>query len=403
MGLFSSAVIASTVALSGNVQLDSLIYGAKWESKEISYSFNADPGYYTDWTKTYAVSDKTKSVFRSAFKQWENVANVHFVEKELGEINITKGDVATELSHSRELSKGRTFNAKSWGFSKALAKSTNDSLSMVGDIWVFDDVIDNPSHTSKQVNVKNMGSFHNAMHEIGHSLGLKHPFESGEGSNSVLNNKLDSMVYTIMSYTPGASKQSISGETDGTSSPCSTPMILDILAIQYLYGANMKHNTGDDTYTIGSTNTKSCQTIWDADGNDTIDASNFKYTNSLIDLTPGSASKLSMIILESGRNAGLRSPEHTLGIAHNVIIENAIGGEGNDVIKGNVANNTINGGNGSDVFLVDGRMSSNHLTFERVSVNTIKVTSVSGDTDTLIDMEIVRFSDSNEEINLSEI
>lgn len=48
-----------------------------------------------------------------------------------------------------------------------------------------------------------------------------------------------------------------------------TSMMLDIKAIQYLYGANMATHSGDDTY-IFEQGSNYFETIWDAGGNDTL-------------------------------------------------------------------------------------------------------------------------------------
>ncbi len=66
-----------------------------------------------------------------------------------------------------------------------------------------------------------------------------------------------------------------------------TPMVLDIAAIQYLYGANTTYHAGDDIYTFDDTTTYH-ETIWDAGGSDTI-----QYTGAVattIDLNPATAS-----------------------------------------------------------------------------------------------------------------
>jgi Ca2+-binding RTX toxin-like protein len=43
--------------------------------------------------------------------------------------------------------------------------------------------------------------------------------------------------------------------------------------------------------------------------------------------------------------------EQNIGIAYGAVIENAIGGHGNDRINGNQANNVFTGGAGSDTFI----------------------------------------------------
>ena len=132
-----------------------------------------------------------------------------------------------------------------------------------------------------------------------------------------------------------------------------TPMLLDIAAIQYLYGANTTYKTGDDLYTF-DTRTPFFKTIWDAGGKDTISVSNFTE-DCEINLNAGSFSK---ITIKSDSTAGyswLSAPPvptydgtNNLCIAYSVVIENVIGGGGNDKLIGNSANNSLDGGSGND-------------------------------------------------------
>jgi serralysin len=159
-------------------------------------------------------------------------------------------------------------------------------------------------------------------------------------------------------------------------------------------------------------------TIWDAGGKDTLDLSGY-YTNSIIDLREGGYSSaggfgaysaaradtdpsaLSMtdylaIINPANAALGLGSRtaaydlyfggraganegvpwfnimghdtlmENNIGIAYGAIIENAIGGHGDDQINGNQANNEFTGGAGADTFIFARYGSSD------VSVDTVK-------------------------------
>ena len=96
-------------------------------------------------------------------------------------------------------------------------------------------------------------------------------------------------------------------------------------------------------------------TIWDGGGNDTYDFSN--YTTSLkIDLQPGSWTTAS-----TGQLADLGNGHVAIGNIANALlyqnnptslIENAIGGSGNDTVTGYTANNALTGGAGNDT--IDG-------------------------------------------------
>ena len=79
------------------------------------------------------------------------------------------------------------------------------------------------------------------MHELGHSLGLKHSFEkSGFGAVP-----RDSLEYTVMSYS------SYEGATSWYAPDGDFPqtlMMYDIAALQHMYGANYGTNAGNTTY-----------------------------------------------------------------------------------------------------------------------------------------------------------
>ena len=160
------------------------------------------------------------------------------------------------------------------------------------------------------------------IHELGHAIGLKHPFEG----NSILPQATDSSEYTVMSYT---------GRSDGINS--FTHGIYDIFEMQQLYGANMTHATGDDVYSIANTwdSQRGTWAIWDADGSDTLSAEG-SGSAAIVDLREGRLSTIGTAVQDN------------IGIAIGCAIENAIGSSSNDTIFGNAYANVIEGGAGSD-------------------------------------------------------
>jgi serralysin len=165
----------------------------------------------------------------------------------------------------------------------------------------------------------------------------------------------------------GAPDVPVAGDTPNGSFPQSL-MMYDIAAIQYMYGANFNHNSGNTVYTFSPTTGEMFvngvgqgtpednhifRTIWDGNGTDTYDFSN--YTSDLeIDLAPGGWSDF-----HSGQLAHLSIANdiYARGNVFNALqfegdtrslIENATGGSGDDTIRGNSANNVLTGNGGND-------------------------------------------------------
>ncbi len=232
-----------------------------------------------------------------------------------------------------------------------------------GDVW-----LNHQADWSSTDWVRGGQGYVTLLHEIGHALGLKHPFEADSASGYVLATALDNEVHTVMSYTeaPKSTLLKVTGTATSyswqeyTLSP-STLMPLDLEALQYLYGANTSTRTGNNTYQWG-VNAEILETIWDAGGVDTIDASN-QTLASIINLTAGSYSSIALRQTDAQKRLALDLPSwftqplpadlydgsNNLAIAKGVTIENANGGSGADRITGNAVNNRLSGGAGNDV------------------------------------------------------
>jgi serralysin len=201
------------------------------------------------------------------------------------------------------------------------------------------------------------------LHEILHAIGLKHGNETvGFGA---MTPGRDSMEYSVMTYRSyvGSSGQYLENEYWGFAQ---TPMMVDIAALQHLYGADFGTHAGDTVYRWdpatgqGFINgagqdvpggNRVLMTVWDGGGVDTYDFSNYP-TNLRIDLRPGEWSSLS-----SSQTAMLGEAHPARGNIANAmlhkgdirsLIENAIGGPGGDVIIGNQGRNVLKGGRGAD-------------------------------------------------------
>ncbi|WP_280772887.1 M10 family metallopeptidase [Rhizobium sp. SG_E_25_P2] len=208
-------------------------------------------------------------------------------------------------------------------------------------------------------------AWHTILHELGHSLGLKHG-HAAYGDFAALPKKYDSVEYTLMTY-----RTYEGGKTDNYSytdwSAPQTFMIADIATLQYMYGADFTTNSGKTTYSwspksgdtvvngkigIDAGGNKIFATIWDGGGVDTYDLS--AYSSDLtLTLAPGGASEFSKSQLaELGRKHMAEGSIYNALLYENdarSLIENAIGGSGDDDISGNIAKNRISGRDGDDV------------------------------------------------------
>lgn len=167
------------------------------------------------------------------------------------------------------------------------------------------------------------------IHEIGHALGLKHPFGhvdavGAEGEAPFLSDAEDSTQWSVMSYA------SRSQEYHLRYSP------FDIAALQYLYGPSKQTQT-DDTYTLHA---DSANFIWDGGGNDTVDGSALTQ-GMMLYLTSGYWGYI-------GTQSSLISSAGQVTVNFGTTIENAKGGAGNDTIVGNATSNHLYGGAGDD-------------------------------------------------------
>lgn len=182
-------------------------------------------------------------------------------------------------------------------------------------------------------------SFQTYIHEIGHALGLGHagsyngfaqfPYDANYAN--------DSWQATVMSYFSDYENNYV----DADFRYVVTPQMADILAIQNLYGVPTDVRVSDTVYGTGASSdanvdifSRDAVTIFDSAGNDTINLS--------------SSSSSQRLDLNAETFSDINGSTGNLAIARGALIENAVLGNGNDVVIGNSSNNRINGGGGND-------------------------------------------------------
>jgi len=320
-----------SVSLSGDELIDGLLQGSRYvahdggDTIDLTYSFANTNSYFVDGYGdgeadgiTFSYGGENMAAY--LFDMLSRYTNLAF--DEVGDQGEFAGII--RFSYTQDLSD----EFDGWGYFP-------NNGPEAGDIWLNSDTVRTSEIWFGQL----------LMHELGHALGLKHPFET-IGQFPLLPTEFDGLEHTVMSYSVSAQYPT----AVAASLYPQTFMALDIKALQYLYGIDTITTGGADKYHFYQ-NQNNFLTIWDAGGNDTISVATYSTEAVAIDLTPGTWSDIGTTItyqLESGSYA---ERSQTLYIMDDTIIENALGGAGDDTLTGNDADNRLIGMAGSDLVL----------------------------------------------------
>lgn len=361
---------ADGLALSDRSDIDAAIAALlspwSWSDADIAggltFGFSESPAdyaagatYYGEETAFLTLGATGLDMMRTAFSGWSGVMRPDLTERTAGPL-IAVGGTGVAMT--------------AWAYLPYTAPNGGD-----GDIWIGVDKSWNALFATDQPKAY-VGSYEYlvGMHEVGHSLGLKHPHTGFRADGAdVMAPEFDALEYSVMSYRSFVGAAAGAYTVRAGEFPQSL-MMLDIAAIQALYGADYTTLAGATTYrfdpssgdmhvdgvSAGATKANVVfRTLWDGGGVDLIDLS--AYTTDIsANLAPGGA-----IVLDSRGFAQRSFLGQYDGVAYHAganiymsllhdgdtrsLIEDIVTGAGNDVIAGNSADNVIATGDGDDI------------------------------------------------------
>ena len=316
-----------------NSQPFSITYSTRNDNSQydLTYSSLMEPERGDDIPVDVSIAN----AFTEAVTAWTNVANIT-VTKVVDNGGV-QGDIRLGASRAVDLAQAIDPDVVAYSY---LPLPGNDSLGRNGDIWLAPEAL-----TYNYKSAENGLGFFLLLSNLGHAIfGLENTSDFAGLNGARLDAAFNHHAYTIMSDSNNVGVTIAPAKAVTLAEAIrypSTPMPLDILAVQSIYGANLAYNAGNTNYSFG-VNQAIFKTIWDGGGFDTIDWSN-QSNVAVINLAPGSFSQLGPARFDGAKNVA-----ETLAIAYNTTIESALGGNANDTILGNDAGNYLTGNLGDD-------------------------------------------------------
>lgn len=208
------------IVFSGHNHIDALLdKGPDWNYQNpggnvITYTFSISSGLESGETGQVAFSPSQQANTRAAMAYVSSITGIVFTE-------TNNGAAANVHFCNTDIQDSSTSGLCSWYGDASIVISTNELVSYKGTAYIY---LDNKQFGAQNSNLTPGGAgYETLLHEIGHMLGLKHPFETMPENTNTLSFGEDSSMFTLMSY------RDFGG-------PYSTFSPYDIAALNWLYG-----------------------------------------------------------------------------------------------------------------------------------------------------------------------
>lgn len=325
------ATVADTKGppLSTYLHIDALLdSGPNWNlitgsTNTIKYTFSVSAGNEDGKTGQVAFSAAQQAFARSAIAYLSTVTGITFTE-------TSDGNAADVHLANIDIDGASTSGLCSWSYNYNYNQSTNALTSYSASAFVY---LDNVEWKTENSNLTpGTYGYETLLHELGHMLGLKHPFLDPDFPTlPVLPAATNNTSYTVMAY----------AERGG---PYSTYREYDVAALNWLYGADgLRGELG-----INSTS-----------------GGRFYTGTSLVDTLVGTSAS-----------------------------DRLDGAAGNDTITGGAGNDTINGGAGVDTVVYSGGRSNYTITNTSGGFKILDTRAAGDGTDTVATVESLTFGDA---------
>jgi len=246
----------TSTPLSGLNHIDALLdSGPDWNyltpsGNILRYTFSLASGTEENTTGQEAFTFSQQEATRGALAYIAQLTGIQFIETNVGT------DAQIHLSNMN-LSPGNVTGLCSWHSSYGYLG--NQLSSYDADAYVY---LDNTEWRSANFNlVPGTQGYETLLHELGHALGLKHPFDVSSDNTARLPAAQDNTANTLLSY------------TDGAAGSYATFQQYDIAALNWLYGGDGLRGSLGINATEGRyiTGTKGADTLSGTAANDKLE------------------------------------------------------------------------------------------------------------------------------------